>query len=107
MFCDFFQESAVPALEDKETPSGLQKEHTLDRDQLQTKVKELATATEKLAQKDAELQQKINELSNMSEILHQKDKELSELKQSASEITKIKSELDQANANVAALGERF
>ena len=77
-----------------------------EHDQLQTKFKELATATEKLAQKDAELQQKIKELSNMTESLQKKDNELSELKLGAAEINKIKSELDQANANLAALGKR-
>ena len=90
----------------KEPTLDLQNNFPSEHAQLQTKVKELSTATEKLAQKDAELQQKIKELSNMTESLQKKDKELSELKLGAAEIHKIKSELDQANANLAALGKR-
>ena len=78
-----------------------------DEDQLQKKTKELATVTETLAQKEAELQLKNKELSNMSECLQKKDKELSELKLSTSDIHTIKSALDEANVNLAALGKKI
>lgn len=91
----------------KQTPLDLQRELSLEHDQLQANLKELATAAERLAQKDAELQQKVKELSNMSEILQKKDKELTELKLNMTEVHKIKAELDHANANLATLGKRI
>ena len=42
----------------------------------------------------------------MTESLQKKDKELTEFKLGAAEIHKIKSELDQANTNLAALGKK-
>ncbi|XP_068751937.1 centromere protein F-like isoform X2 [Montipora capricornis] len=77
-----------------------------DEDQLQKKIKELATVKEILAQKEAELQLKNKEFSNMSECLQKKDKELSELKLSTSDIHTIKSALDEANVNLAALEKK-
>ena len=104
LYVFFFQEPFPPS-QMKESILNDQEQLSLENDQLQAKIKELATATEKLAQKDVELQQKVKELSNMSEILQKKDNELAELKLSAAEISKVKSELDQANDKISALGK--
>ena len=67
---------------------------------------ELATANEKLAAKDSELQERMKELRELSECFHRKENESSEMTARLTEISKIKSQLDEANAHVDALGKK-
>ena len=73
--------------------------------ELKSKITELALATEQLAAKDTELKQKLKELSEMSECLHKKENDITEMNTKLNEISKIKSQLDEANANIDALGK--
>ena len=73
--------------------------------ELKSKIKELALATEQLEAKDSELKQKLKELSEMSECLHKKENDITEMNAKLNEISKIKSQLDEANANIDALGK--
>lgn len=75
------------------SPSEI-KEPTLEP-QSQSRTTELAV--------DLKLQQKIKELS---ECLCKKENELSEMAAKLTEISKIKSQLDEVNAHVDALGKR-
>ena len=74
--------------------------------QLQSKITELVTANEKIAAKDVELQEKITQLKEISECFHRKENEISEMTARLAEISKIKSQLDEANAHVDALGKK-
>ena len=74
--------------------------------QLQCKNKELAAANEKLEAKDSELQEKITQLKDISECFHRKENEISGVTARLAEISNIKSQLDEANAHVDALGKK-
>ena len=69
-------------------------------------ITELAIANEKIAAKDSELQEKNRELMELSECFHRKENESSEMTTRLAEISKIKSQLDEANAHVDALGKK-
>lgn len=74
--------------------------------QLQSKITELAIANEKIATKDSELQEKIKEFREISECFHRKENEVSEMTARLTETSKIKSQLDEANAHIDALGKK-
>ena len=95
--CIFSQESL---------PSTSEIKDSILEVQLQSKIAELATANEKIAAKDSELQEKIKELREISECFYRKENEVSEITARLTETSKTKSQLDEANAHIDALGKR-
>lgn len=74
--------------------------------QLQCTLTELAAANEKIAAQEFELQERMKELNELSECFHRKENESSEMTARLTEISTIKSQLDEANAHVDALGKK-
>ena len=62
-------------------------------------------ATEKLEATDSEMKEKLREMSEMSEYLHKKEHDIKEMSTKLSEIYKIKSQPNEANTNIEALGK--
>ena len=62
-------------------------------------------ATEKLEATDSEMKEKLREMSEMSECLHKKEHDIKEMSTKLSEIYKIKSQPNEANTNIEALGK--
>ena len=73
--------------------------------ELKSKIIELTSATERLEAKDSELKEKLRELNEVSECLHKKENDIKEMSTKLSEIYKIKSQPNEANTNIEALGK--